>query len=52
MIRIIVYWGLYWGSLVLRNYHIAKDETLIVLFAHFTPSIQNVEQRAILGWTG
>ena len=25
IIRTIVFWGLYWGSLILGNYHIATD---------------------------
>ena len=33
IIRIIVYWGLYWGPLILRNYHVGHpmcSEALVV----------------------
>ena len=28
IIRIIIYWGLYWGPLILRNYHMKGECTL------------------------
>ena len=29
VLRIIVFWGLYWGPLILRNYHIAVTQGYI-----------------------
>ena len=31
IIRAIVYWGLYWGTLIWGNYHLAKERKTCIL---------------------
>ena len=38
IIRIIVFWGLYWGLPILGNYHITHDISFHVLFHSFIPN--------------
>ena len=46
IIRTIVYWGLYWGTLILGNYHLARlkhveDTAALALHALVGPGPQN-----------
>ena len=51
IIRTIVFWGLYWGSRILGNYHVVGSRTLEISYKDFRVQALGYS-RWFCGWAG